>query len=141
MLPPSPMACPEIMYGRYCSFGVWLSKYLLTKGAQLTASAVLSSVHQTALKLKGRPPMVTPEMIEYDPSLLVAMVLNSSTLATSQRPFWPSPRNLQASASQVRCTRYTLMVTDWLETFLYSTEILPETGLYFIAAPRGVAVV
>src|SRR6266404_2560606 len=105
MLPPSPIACPEIMYGRYCSLGVWLSKYPLTSGAQLTISAVLSSVHQTALKLKGWPPIVTPEMIENDPSLPVAIVLNSSTLNTSQRLFWLSSRNLQASASQVRCTR------------------------------------
>src|SRR5207249_3575677 len=60
----SPMACPDITYGRYCSFAVWLSKYLFTKGAQLTPSAVWSSVHHTALKLKGRPLMATPEMTE-----------------------------------------------------------------------------
>src|SRR5258708_31900137 len=110
------------------------------KLAQWNTSIVFSSLHQTALKVKGRPPTATPEMIEYDSSLLVAMDLNSSILYTSQRGFWPSSINLQASASQVRRTRKMLMVTDWVEMFLYSTVILPETGLYFIAAPKGVAI-
>src|SRR5215470_5452274 len=66
--------------------------------------------------------------------------MNSSTLNTSQRPFCPSGRNLQASASQVRRTRYTLIVTGSSETFLYSIVIFPPVGVYFIEAPSFLAI-
>ena len=37
LLAASPMACPEMMYGRYCSFGVCVSRYFVTKGEQFTS--------------------------------------------------------------------------------------------------------
>ena len=84
MLVPSPKACPEITYGLYCSFGVWASIYFLIDGLQLTGASDLSSVHQTARKRNSLPLNATPEITEYDPSLLFWID-------------WPSARAVQFS--------------------------------------------
>src|SRR5262249_11352112 len=64
MLGASPVACPEITYGLYCSFGVCRSRYRWTNGAQLTRRFFLASVQHTARKVNGVPAIVTPEITE-----------------------------------------------------------------------------
>src|SRR5689334_24648487 len=96
---------------------------------QPNLNALLSSVHQTARTMNGRPLIVVPEITEYDPSLLVVMAWNAPTFNTSQRLLATLSRNLHASASHVLRMRKMSIVTASLETFLYSMAILPEDGV------------
>ena len=92
--------------------------------------AILSSVHHTTRTRNGRASVVLPVLTEYDSSLLVVIVLNSSALQTSSRPFRPLARNWQASASQV------LHLVDvdgdrFARNVFVLHEIFPSTGVYF----------